>query len=353
MYEIHLLQIRYKLFLNQEKNWNKMRILLASIIALTFVSIVPFSFADHESYVLSHFSVKAKIQENNPFGGLIQWTIVNGESGTVVYSSQDGITVFRLSMTQSDDCEDPETVCLDSTITSIKNSQYQLVEVGDHVKMVFDMQDKQTITFQSGKLESLVLDLEIEKIRIKEISKIVQEEIKEEIEAKDEALQEQAWEKLLEAVLIATDSQVKQILTDSNEEFANLEDPIAVIDKRDEEWLATSDEEMTPFMESLIANKVSEYLRLEMSKDQQKPTDFVYKEIILTNSYGANVAQTGKTSDYKQWDEEWWIIAKHNGVHFERVFDESAKIDSMSMSVRIDEGGRFMGIMKFVINAEM
>jgi len=331
-----------------------MRILLASIIALTFVSIVPFSFADHESYVLSHFSVKAKIQENNPFGGLIQWTIVNGESGTVVYSSQDGITIFRLSMTQSDDCEDPEIVCLDSTITSIKNSQYQLVEVGDHVKMVFDMSGKQTITFQSGKLESLVLDLEIEKIRIKEISKIVQEEIKEEIEAKEEALQEQAWEKLLEAVLIATDSQVKQILTDSNEEFANLEDPIAVIDKRDEEWLAISVEETTPFMESLIANKVSEYLRLEMSKDQQKPTDFVYKEIFLTNSYGANVAQTGKTSDYKQWDEDWWIIAKHNGVHFERVFDESAKIDSMSMSVRIAEGdGRFMGIMKFVINAEI
>ncbi len=85
-----------------------MRILLASIIALTFVSIVPFSVADDEPYVLSHFFVKAKIQENNPFGGLIQWTMVNGESGTVVYTSQDGITVFRLSMTQSDDCEDPE-----------------------------------------------------------------------------------------------------------------------------------------------------------------------------------------------------------------------------------------------------
>ena len=90
-----------------------------------------------------------------------------------------------------------------------------------------------------------------------------------------------------------------------------------------------------------------------MIADQQKPTDFVYEEIILTNSYGANVALTGKTSDYKQWDEQWWILAKRNGVEFESGFDESAGIQSLSMSVRIaDDSGRFLGVMKFVINAE-
>ena len=90
-----------------------------------------------------------------------------------------------------------------------------------------------------------------------------------------------------------------------------------------------------------------------MLEDQQKPTDFVYEEIILTNSYGANVAITARTSDYKQWDEQWWIMAKRNGVDFETGFDDSAGVDSLAMSVRItDDKGRFMGVMKFVINAE-
>jgi len=110
---------------------------------------------------------------------------------------------------------------------------------------------------------------------------------------------------------------------------------------------------MTPLMGTLLGSKVSEFLREIMITDQQKPTDFVYEEIFLTNSYGANVAQTGKTSDYKQWDEQWWILAKRNGVEFESGFDESAGVESLSMSVRIaDDSGRFMGVMKFVINAE-
>jgi len=328
-----------------------MKVLLTSVIAIIFVSIIPFSFAEDEPYVLSHFSTKGVVAENNPFGGIVFWTIVDGDSGTVVTSSDLGLTIFRLSMTQSDSCEEePNTVCLDATITSIKNSRLDLTDVGDTAKIVFEMPDRQTITMQSGEIASLEIELEIKKMRIKQVKDIVEEEIQEQ---EPSELEQEAWSKLQEALELINDSQIQQIITESNDEFAAMDDPYALIDQRDDDWLATDEEEMNPFMGTLLGSKVSEFLREVMLQDQQKPTDFVYEEIILTNSYGANVAITDKTSDYKQWDEQWWILAKRNGVYFETGFDQSAGVDSLAMSVRIaDSDGRFLGVMKFVINTE-
>ena len=90
-----------------------------------------------------------------------------------------------------------------------------------------------------------------------------------------------------------------------------------------------------------------------MQRDSQRETKYVYKEIILTNAYGANVAQTGPTTDYKQWDEQWWQLAKQKAIHFQSGFDESAGVQSFDISIRITgEDGVFLGVMKFVVNLE-
>lgn len=329
-----------------------MKIFLASFFLIFSVSVIPFTLADEEPYVLSHFSAKGVITENNPFGGAVFWTIVDGEVGTIVTSSINGLTVIRMDMTQSDSCEElSNTVCLDASITSTKNTLF--TEEGVTAKIIFEMPNRQKISILSGELATLDLELNLEKIRVKEVAKIVEEEIQEEVEEESNELQQEAWSKLQDALELTKNSQIQQVLSESNSEFANFDEPYDIIDQRDAEWTSTPEDEMTPLMGTLLGSKVSEFLREIMITDQQKPTDFVYEEIFLTNSYGANVAQTGKTSDYKQWDEQWWILAKRNGVEFESGFDESAGVESLSMSVRIaDDSGRFMGVMKFVINAE-
>jgi len=325
--------------------------LILLVFSIGIVSTLSNSYAENEPYVLSHFSAKGTITENNPFSGAVFWTQVNGDKGIIVTSSPNGVVVFRLDMKQSDACPElPNTVCLDSTITSIKNSQYGLVKVGDQAKMVFEMPKKQTITMQSGDLEELVFELDISKMKVKDVEKIVEKNIEEEI--LDDFMQESS-SKIREALKLVYSPEIQSILKDSNAEFFALEKPYALIDERNDEWILAEDDEVTPFMETILGNKASTFIQNVLNKDKMKPTDFVYAEIILTNAYGANVAITGKTTDYKQWDEQWWIIAKQDGVSMKNGFDESAGVQSLDMSFRIqDEYGRFLGVVKFVINTE-
>jgi len=329
--------------------------LIFALILLVFylgtISTLSNSYAENEPYVLSHFSAKGTITENNPFGGAVFWTLVSGDKGTIVTSSPNGVVVFRLDMKQSDICPElPNTVCLDSTITSIKNSQHDLVKVGDQAKMVFEMPKKQTITMQSGEIAELVIELDISKMKVKDVEKIVEKKIEEDIL---DAFMQESKSKIHEALELVYSQDIQSVLKDSNVEFLALEKPYALIDERNDEWVLGEDDEVTPFMGTILGNKASTLLQKVLNEDKMKPTDFVYEEIILTNTYGVNIAQTGKTTDYKQWDEQWWIIAKHDGVSMTKGFDESAGVQSLDMSFRIqDEYGRFLGVAKFVINTE-
>ena len=96
----------------------------------------------------------------------------------LLQASINGLAVIRVDMTQSDSCEElPNTVCLDSTITNTKNTLF--TEVGDTAKFVFEMPHKQKITILSGELATLELEIDLEKMRVKEVTKIVEEEVQE------------------------------------------------------------------------------------------------------------------------------------------------------------------------------
>ena len=76
-----------------------------------------------------------------------------------------------------------------------------------------------------------------------------------------------------------------------------------------------------------------------------------FVELFATNKYGANVAQTGKTSDYRQDDEKWWQIAREERYYVSDIeYDESAATFAISIGVRVDnDEGDFIGVMKAVI----
>jgi len=78
----------------------------------------------------------------------------------------------------------------------------------------------------------------------------------------------------------------------------------------------------------------------------------VFHEIFVTNRFGANIAQTIKTTDYRQDDEQWWQITKEKGFYISDVeYDESSGVHGIIIGVRIDdEAGNFLGILKAFIS---
>jgi len=149
-------------------------------------------------------------------------------------------------------------------------------------------------------------------------------------------------------------SDIRQALIDSNSKFAKFEDPYSMIEQKDNEWTAKDFEELTPFMTELIENEISDQLRAHAIKYKESLGYDVYPEIFVTNSFGANIAQTGKTSDYKQNDEIWWIRAQHDKLYISEIhYDESADVYSADISLRIDdERGGFLGVIKAVTNVD-
>ena len=145
---------------------------------------------------------------------------------------------------------------------------------------------------------------------------------------------------------------LQETVLESNQRFGELGDVQAYINKRDQEWTSVPKNEVTAFMQQLINNKLSRELREKLKFYEDKYGYKVFGEVFFTNKYGANVAQSGKTTDYRQDDEEWWQEAKKNGLFVRDVeYDESAGVYSTDIGIGIDdENGNFIGLIKVVLN---
>ncbi|MDX8392722.1 MAG: ATP-binding protein [Mariprofundaceae bacterium] len=150
------------------------------------------------------------------------------------------------------------------------------------------------------------------------------------------------------------DVLLQQALLASNKAFAKIADREAFIDHQDQAWAATEKNDLSPFMHTIMDNDLSRELRAKIDFYQQKYGYQVYGEVFVSNRYGANIGQTGKTSDFRQNDEAWWKMAKKHGENIRDVaYDESAGVYSTDVAIRIDdEQGAFLGVMKIVLNIE-
>jgi len=144
-----------------------------------------------------------------------------------------------------------------------------------------------------------------------------------------------------------------EALIKSNEEFGGLSDVREYIDKKEREWRASGKQEITPFMEGLINNELAREMRRMFIEYYEEEYGYkVIAEVFVTNKYGVNIAQTQKTTDYRQDDEEWWQRTKTDGIFVGDIeYDESADIYSTVIAIRIDNvEGDFEGEIKAVIN---
>ena len=150
------------------------------------------------------------------------------------------------------------------------------------------------------------------------------------------------------------DSLIQQVILESNNQFEKLDNRQSYINQQDTEWTSVSKETATPFMEELIENTLSEELRKRIDFYEKKYGYKVFGEIFVTNKYGANAAQSGKTSDYYQADEQWWQDTKKTGLYVGDVeYDKSANVYSTDICIRINDlNGNFAGVIKAVLNIE-
>ena len=148
--------------------------------------------------------------------------------------------------------------------------------------------------------------------------------------------------------------QIQQSLVESNVSYAATGSPEEIIRQIEERWQSSDPNLPNSVAFNLINNPASDILRSIMDIDKKSESKFKYAEIFVTNQYGANIALSHKTSDFRQDDESWWQKAKQNGIFLsESGYDESAGVYSSDIALRIqDDDGNFIGVIKAVVNVE-
>ncbi|MCJ7607712.1 MAG: HAMP domain-containing protein [Thermoplasmata archaeon] len=139
----------------------------------------------------------------------------------------------------------------------------------------------------------------------------------------------------------------------SNAEFDAMEDPQGYIDAVDENWTSATSDDLPEFIETILENNVSLLLRIQLVDHYTTVHSMeIFREIILTNKYGALVAATGFITDFRQDDEAWWQDVQTTGLLITDVaFDESSGIYGVSALATIRDGaGAVIGVAKAVIN---
>ena len=146
---------------------------------------------------------------------------------------------------------------------------------------------------------------------------------------------------------------LEKVLAESNREFESLDNIEEYIAQKEREWVSAPEGSITPFMKRLIDNRLSQQLRDEYIKFWiEEYGRVVFTEALVTNRYGANVAQTARTTDYRQDDEQWWQVAKRDGVYVGGVeYDESTGNYGLVLAQRVeDERHNFIGVIKAIMH---
>jgi len=148
------------------------------------------------------------------------------------------------------------------------------------------------------------------------------------------------------------DTILKKAVKISNRNFEGMNNRESYIAMKDQEWTNASKSEVTPFIENLMQNELAVELKEKIAYYENKSGYRVFSRVFVTNRYGVNIAQTGKTDDYRQDDKAWWQTAKRDGIYIEDVaFNERVRDYVLKIGLRIDdENGDFIGVMNILLN---
>jgi hypothetical protein len=120
------------------------------------------------------------------------------------------------------------------------------------------------------------------------------------------------------------------------------------IKAKDKEWITSRG--VTPFMREMMNSQTGRHLSNIYYSTQY------FMEIFVMDNQGANVAMTGKTSDYWQGDEAKFKKAFNDGkggIFVDEVeFDLSVMAFLVQVSVPVMDGGKAIGAITFGIDSD-
>ena len=146
---------------------------------------------------------------------------------------------------------------------------------------------------------------------------------------------------------------VHDVLSESNRHFAGeIEDVDDYLAEQNALWRKHLDTEPLPMMRRVREAGLARDMRvhiLDLGAEQDTP---VFEEVFVTNSYGAIVAETDLTPDYRYDDRVWWQEAKKNGVYVsDVVFEEETARHMIAICVSVGgTGAESLGVLRAELN---
>jgi uncharacterized protein len=96
-------------------------------------------------------STKGIVSDSSNFHGVVMWTIINADKGTIILQSPVGRAMVHVSIAPSTNCDTSMPICLLSTVTDAGNNG--ILNVGDTARLSFDIgAKKETVSLLSGAL---------------------------------------------------------------------------------------------------------------------------------------------------------------------------------------------------------
>jgi PAS domain S-box-containing protein len=141
---------------------------------------------------------------------------------------------------------------------------------------------------------------------------------------------------------------LQRTLQASNKAFEEMKGREKYIDQMDREWISAPQDRVTPFMQQILDLPVSISFRQEQNFYLESLGYPVFSEIFVTNRFGVLAGASGKTTDYRQNDENWWKEAWGKGsFQGKPEFDESSKTFSITLASRVkNQLGEPIGVFK-------
>lgn len=141
---------------------------LTIIFSILLVANIPNSFSIPQEPNSIAFYGKGIVEQSSPFAGEIVRTIVNGDNGLIMHSTQNGIVVVRLAVSESEACIlTISTVCFDATVTNVRNTDTH--NVGDMINLTIDLENrKELISVISGPLQGSNITIDLTKTRTRD-----------------------------------------------------------------------------------------------------------------------------------------------------------------------------------------
>lgn len=109
-----------------------------------------------------NFSAKGTVAESSNFHGVVMWTIIHGDKGTILLQSPVGRGLVHVSISPSATCDSSTPICLLSSV--IDTTDNNVFKVGDTARYAIDLNTKQeTVSLLTGVLAGFDVTVNLSK----------------------------------------------------------------------------------------------------------------------------------------------------------------------------------------------